>query len=458
MNPFVQDVDFLFIYEVRNREIDSICLLWAYLESKGYKLGLINTWDSTYNFHPEYRAKVAVLSACYTDEAYAYFTGQALAFDKVVNMQWEQVLMNGATHGSGQTDWDFSGEIPARTRHVCWGEDNRDYLMKRYGFPAENLRVCGYLPLDFYREEFRETTEKREPLFTRFGLDPAKKTVLFISSFADLGKPVSDMAILQNEGQDEWENIRVQEKSQKAILDWFRRLGKENPELQIVYRPHPAEANNPELNACEAEVPGFHVINKESIRNWILNCDILCNWKSTSMIETYVSGKQTLILHPEEIPFNFSMPFFEKGHYRAVTTYEELAAGIRAENAEYPIEKDKLLRFYSVTDQPAYERTGQFLIDTLEDPDYHSPDIGGHASAKGRILIHRPQARLAAGKAKLCYRLRQMRGGEIPENVQEDYRHHTYYEQKMRQNRISGRELREKVDAYKRMMGDTGTK
>ena len=40
----------------------------------------------------------------------------------------------------------------------------------------------------------------------------------------------------------------------------------------------------------------------------------------------------------------------------------------------------------------------------------------------------------------LCwhYGLRRMRGGEIPEDVREDYQHHTYYEQKMRQNRISG--------------------
>ena len=43
MKPIVKDVDFLFIYEVRNREIDSVCLLGAYLETRGYRVGYINT-------------------------------------------------------------------------------------------------------------------------------------------------------------------------------------------------------------------------------------------------------------------------------------------------------------------------------------------------------------------------------------------------------------------------------
>ena len=453
MGLFVRDADFLFVYEVKQRELDSICLLGAWLETKGYRVAYVNTWDSMYNFRPEIRTKVAVIPACYTSGAYTFFTGQqALRFEKVVDLQWEQVLINMVTQSTVQTGWDFRGEA-LETRHVSWGENNVEYNHGRYGMGLDKMRVCGYLPLDFYREELRPATVSREELFARYGLDPAKKTVLFISSFAEAGKPESELELLDGDRDELMQNIRLQEKSQEAILAWFRKLAQEDGSLQIVYRPHPAEADKPQFAESTKGVANFHVIGAESIRNWILNCDILCNWKSTAMIETYVSGKQTLILHPEEIPFNFSMPFFEKGHYRAVTSYEELAAGIREENAEYPIEKDKLLQFYSVTEQPAYERTGQFLIDTLEDPDYHSPDIGGHASAKGRILIHRPQARLAAGKAKLRYGLRRMRGGEMPEDVQEDYRHHTYYEQKMRQNRITAQELRAKIDAYKRMMG-----
>ena len=436
MGLLIRDVDFLFVYEVRNRELDSICLLGAYLEKKGYRVGYINTWDSIYHWAPEYRAKVTVVPACYMNETYSFFTGQqALKFDKVVDLQWEQVLINMVTHSKVQTGWDFRGEAK-EIRHVCWGENNREYLRERFGFTEDKMRVCGYLPLDFYREEFREATLKREELFARYGLDPGKKTVLFISSFSDAGKPETEVALIEGDQQDVADHIHLQAASQEKILDWFIRLAREERELQIIYRPHPAEADKPELFAGAKDVANLHVIGGESIRNWIMNCDILCNWQSTSMIELYAAGKKTIILRPEEIPFKLRMPIFEEGHYRAAYSYEELLAEIRNEEAEFPVEKDILLKFYSITEQPAYERLGQFLIDTLNDPDYHSRDIGGHLTWKGRIL-NRAKNQAALARVKL--------GGKMND-------HDTYFVQKMRQNRATPRELRERLDAYKRMM------
>ena len=46
----MREVDFLFVYEVRNREMDAVCLVGAYLEEKGYRVGYINTWDRLYHF------------------------------------------------------------------------------------------------------------------------------------------------------------------------------------------------------------------------------------------------------------------------------------------------------------------------------------------------------------------------------------------------------------------------
>ena len=174
MQHIVEDVDFLFIYEVRPREIDSICLLGAWLETQGYKVGYINTWDTMYHWHPEYRAKVAVLSACYNTPAYDYFTGHALSFEKVVNLQWEQVLMNSVAYSKVQTIWDFDGKAK-EIRHVSWGENNRQYLQKKYGLGDDKMRVCGYLPLDFYRPELRGATMAKEQLFAKYGLDPGEK-------------------------------------------------------------------------------------------------------------------------------------------------------------------------------------------------------------------------------------------------------------------------------------------
>ena len=459
MQRIVEDVDFLFIYEVKPRELDSVCLLGAWLENRGYRVGYINSWDTMFHWHTEYRTKVAVLSACYNTGAYEYFLGHALSFEKVVNLQWEQVMMNFATQSKVQTGWDYYGKA-LEIRHVCWGENNREYLHDRYGIGYDKMRICGYLPLDFYREELRGATETREDLFARYGLDPKKQTLLFISSFADAGKPKSEIALQEGDQRENEEKREVQATHRNMILDWFRRLARENSDIQIIYRPHPAEASNPEILQIAREIPGFYVIPKESIRNWIMNCDILCNWQSTAMIELYASGKKTLVLRPQEIPFLFSMPILEEGHYKAVTSYEELAAGIREENPEFPVEKDTLLRFYSMTDQPAYERVGQYLIDTLEDPDYRCPEIGEHSSAKGRVL-HRIQMKANIAKVKALHGIHRLAGGERMKDgkmtpraakIEEDYKHFSYYVQKMRQNRTPYRELRAKINAYRRMI------
>ena len=451
MGLIIKDVDFLFIYEHRNREMDSICLLGAYLESKGYRVGYVNTWDSMFHVHPEYRTKVILVPACYTSATYAFFTGNAMSFEKAVNLQWEQVIMNGVVHSGDRTDWDYNGEALA-TRHVCWGENDRDYLHDRFGIDYSMLRVCGYLPLDFYREELRGATPERDELFSRYGLDPDRKTLLFISSFAEAGKPLAEAAVVDGDEEESRENIRLQEKSQEILLDWFRQLLRDEEGLQIIYRPHPAEAKNPEFLKRAREIRDFHVIQQESIRNWIMNCDILCNWQSTAMIELYAAKKKSLILRPIRIPFKRAMPIFDEGHFRAVTSYEELLKEVREEHPVFPVEEERLLRFYSIEEQPAYERVGMYLIDTLNDPEYHSRDIGGHATPKGRI-IHRALAWKNILKARMTHSAGKLSGtGKQRPDADENYIQNSYYYQMMRQNRISRRELRRQIDSYKEMI------
>ena len=139
---------------------------------------------------------------------------------------------------------------------------------------------------------------------------------------------------------------------------------------------------------------------------------------------------------------------------------EELAAGIREENPEFPVEKDMLLQFYSMTEQPVHERVGQYLIDTLEDPDYRCPEIGEHSSAKGRVL-HRAQMKANIAKVKALHGIHRLVSGKKTKDgkmtprgakIEEDYKHFSYYVQKMRQNRTPYREVRAKINAYRRMI------
>ena len=176
-------------------------------------------------------------------------------------------------------------------------------------------------------DALRDLRERNSEYFyeTRYGLDPNRKTLLFISSFAEAGKPLAEAAVVDGDEEESRENIRMQEKSQEILLDWFRQLLRDEEGLQIIYRPHPAEAKNPEFLKRAREIRDFHVIQQESIRNWIMNCDILCNWQSTAMIELYAAKKKSLILRPIPIPFKRAMPIFDEGHFPAVLQHRGTA-------------------------------------------------------------------------------------------------------------------------------------
>lgn len=364
----MKKVDFLFEYEVKQRELDSICLIAAYLKKKGYSVAFVNSWQSMYENVPRYKAEVMVLSACYNDGVYGSFAGLATKFQKVVNMQWEQVLTNKmyAAHKPNPCDFKETGLI---TRHVCWGESEKRWLNEFWGIDECYTKVVGFPALDFYRKEFKSLLIPREELFFKYGLDPQKKTILFVSSFSIVDMPDSELAGASSSFHD---YMRASYESQDALLGWFRRFLQEHPDVQLIYRFHPAEKNNPRIVELSRQYPNFFTIAELPIRHWITACDKLLNWSSTSLIEMYCSGKETYILRPTELPFNEDMVIFQDA--RTLTTYEEFSR-ICSEYPGFPVPAEKLLSWYSITDEPIYKRIGDWLIETYHCADYQSPPV-----------------------------------------------------------------------------------
>ena len=88
-------VDFLFVYEVKARELENICLLACELERRGYTTAIVNSWTMLKKKKDSgYSCDTLVISACYNDEVYRFFTGFARRYKKVFCLQWEQVPVN----------------------------------------------------------------------------------------------------------------------------------------------------------------------------------------------------------------------------------------------------------------------------------------------------------------------------------------------------------------------------
>ena len=102
----MRQVDFLFVYDVKNREYDNLCLLGAELKRRGYRVAYQSFWHScTHLLYPRYKTHVAAIATCYKDTVYRTFTGFVGSFEKVVNLQWEQIPPNSTLEGESAEQW-----------------------------------------------------------------------------------------------------------------------------------------------------------------------------------------------------------------------------------------------------------------------------------------------------------------------------------------------------------------
>ena len=380
----MKEVDFLFVYDVKNREYDNLCLLSCELRRRGYTVGYQSFWYCTTHLnYPHYQPKVAAVATCYKDAVYRTFTSFAGQFEKVVNLQWEQIPPNGILEKESaqewaEAEWNSSGVLQHNVRYISWGEKNRARLEEIVGVEPKNICVAGYVTLDFYRPQFETLFIPRKKLFAKYHIDPEKRTALIVSSFvfANLPKLNSVSPLMGGEGIDDLK--RASAESQKSLMEWVRAAlaeqGKES--VQIIYRPHPSELENPLLGKMARELPGFFLVADETIRHWLKACDVVYNWNSTTAVEAYYSGTPTYLIRPVPLPHDCQMPVFNQS--RGIQTYEEFLETLYGKDdketqQKYGLDGGTLSAYYDVAERPSYMRVCDFLEAVYQDQTFSSP-------------------------------------------------------------------------------------
>lgn len=359
----MKKVDFLFSYEVKARELESVCLIKQELERRGYSTAVLNTWNAINSKPMDCLAEVMVMSACYRTSTYTAFTNNVRHFHKAVNLQWEQIrsvkVETSPPHGD-KSNYYFSGKSKDVV-HISWGPKNYEHLTKTCGIPEKNVIMTGHPALDFLRPGLVDYFMSREELFGRYGIPAEKKVCLFISSFAIIGRPSSEIDVDKSFGESNIDvNLEVATKSQHEVLEWFKKAMDETDTV-FVYRPHPTEANNPELSAMAEKYSNFFVIKDESVRQWILACDVIYNWNSTSLAEIHMCRKSCYMLRPVELPDSFNSSIFRD--VKGITTVEKFMESLRNTAPAFPI-SEELFRYYYYIPEEKY--TYQLICDALE--------------------------------------------------------------------------------------------
>lgn len=144
MKKQVREVDFLIIYEHKVRELENMCLVKYELEKRGYTVLIkhIEDEEALEAVKPVYHARVVMTMACYQNASLEWHTKDFVSFDKVIDMQWENIVYPKDERAGVFKNYTGIGREVVR---VSWGEANRKRLLEAAHMDPKNIKVVGHV-------------------------------------------------------------------------------------------------------------------------------------------------------------------------------------------------------------------------------------------------------------------------------------------------------------------------
>ena len=355
--------DILFTYQHKPREIEVLCLLKLELEKRGHTVDFTCTFKADRIFSFFRKTRLVVSSAMYNDDVLWFMVYDIAGFvDKVINLQWEQVLSNSdeADPSCFHNPNGYAREV----LHLCWGEAPHNRIVSA-GVPATKAPVIGAIHLDFLLPEFESYFLDRQNLALKFNLDSKKEWSIFISSFTMHNMTEEELnQLLEYYGDEILELKRLTILSKMHILIWIESVLTEFPDKIFIYRPHPDETTDESLKEVEKKYKNFVIIPDLSVKQWIKCSDRIYTWYSTSVAEIEKAGKGFDILRPVEIPSVYDVSIYRGAKF--LTSQDGFRSSLLADHQEMPLDSTILHNYYrNNKSYPAYMQAADLIESSL---------------------------------------------------------------------------------------------
>lgn len=354
-------VDFLFRYEHKVRELETIMLLKLELERRGYSVAFVGNYD--YKQKDNYQPKVLISPAIYDNSnLYGDYIKYGL-IKKIANLQWEQIFTIGS-----ENDKNFAQNIKgigARVVNFCWGDKRRKQIISN-GVKKDYAITVGQVNTDLLKDGFSQSLKNKDELSKDFNIDSNLKWHLFISSFAycELDKLQTELVIKAIGYNDYSRFKKISDDSREKILDWFETMLKLDNQTVLIYRPHPDEAKkSTRLKEMELKYSNFKVISELAIKHWINACDKIYNWYSTGIIDTIVLNKPWRLLRP--IAIDKDLDYRMMHNAQSIKSYKEYIEDVENYEVKDIIAKSLLNSYYYIPDDYTYIRVCDILEEML---------------------------------------------------------------------------------------------
>lgn len=363
------ELDFLFIYEHKVRELENLCLMKYELDKRGYRTKIVYVDDAknAEADRPIYFAKVLCTMACYDNYTLFWHSKEFVKFEKVIDLQWENIVYpkDEQREGAYKNFWGIGKEVV----HVSWGKQNVNRLLGAAHLDKRKVKLTGHVGMDFLREPLNRYYLSREELFEKYDIPLGKKIVLFASPYYGDSLTEEYIAGMRRAFGDDWgEYYKFMCDSQKEVLKWFENVCREHSEIILIFRPHPG---HPSIMAEELEkrCDNFRIISGESVKQWIVACDKIYTGNSSVVVEAYFAKKTCQLLFPLPTTPGYELQLIAESD--KITSYERFCSSICNENEAFPTPEKSIEAIYLIDwETPNYIKFADMAEEVLQDEYY----------------------------------------------------------------------------------------
>lgn len=365
----MRELDFLFVYEHKVRELENLCLIKYELDRRGYKTEIryIEVAENELAVKPFIYTKVLLVMSCYDNHALEWQIKDYVKFDKVIDMQWENIVY--PKDEEREDAFKNYKEIGKGVPHVSWGQQNVKRLLKAAHLDQKMVKLVGHVGMDFLREPLCRYYLSREELFQKYDLSAENKTIFFASPYYGDSLPqeyIADMCARFGENWTEYYKFMCD--SQHIVLKWFENICAENPDIQVVFRPHPGHPSLMVQKVAE-RCSNFHIIAGESVKQWIVTCDKIYTGNSSVVVEAFFARKMCQLLFPLPVTDGFELKLISDS--RRLTDYEQLRKSVLAAVEEFPTPQSSIEEIYLIDwNTPSYIKFADMAEEVLKDDSY----------------------------------------------------------------------------------------
>ena len=365
--------DFVMIYEHKVRELECLCILKMYLEKNGYSV-LLKCLHDEQIFRttarickPRIHAKVLVVYACYNNVTLRGCVGNYISFEKVVNLQWEQMIARNQENGNSFRN--FSG-IGKEVVHISWGNKNRKRLIEQAGIPEDKVFLAGNISLDFLRPEFSTYYKSKKQICEQYGFSLNSKICILFANYR--GADVNEERVKvwkERYGQSRVEVQKLGKKTKEVVLEWIEGAARDFSDYVFIYRPHPGE-NIREVEEKFADIDNVYIISDYSSKQWILIADFLFSWHSTVVIESFIKGKTCYSLEPFGYMVEEDNEIFE--NMQGIKEYKSFKDVLEGQDFDIKLNREEIINVFGEHDtgEANYVKVGQALETVLKGSKY----------------------------------------------------------------------------------------